>query len=158
MGSATELVGREEELELLVRRRSKANTGEGQVVLVSDDSLACHRPTQTFCCVVLSLGSAGADGIRNASQDQVCQPMAPALPVGNFGTFPFRGQLSGKPLPASTFPSVVPLRRIDAFGRIIHHVRELGFAFLFVEAIGRVGGLGDTLVTLAERYQLFQTG
>jgi len=24
--------------------------------------------------------------------------MAPALPVGNFGTFPFRGQLSGKPL------------------------------------------------------------
>jgi len=34
--------------------------------------------------------------------------MAPALPVGNFGTFPFRGQLSGKPLPASTFLSVVP--------------------------------------------------
>jgi hypothetical protein len=34
--------------------------------------------------------------------------MAPALPVGNFGTFPFRGQLSGKPLPASTFVSVVP--------------------------------------------------
>jgi hypothetical protein len=28
--------------------------------------------------------------------------------VGNFGTFPFRGQLSGKPLPASTFLSVVP--------------------------------------------------
>ena len=34
--------------------------------------------------------------------------MAPALPVENFGTFPFRGQLSGKPLPASTFLSVVP--------------------------------------------------
>jgi hypothetical protein len=26
----------------------------------------------------------------------------------NFGTFPFRGQLSGEPLPASTFLSVVP--------------------------------------------------
>ena len=34
--------------------------------------------------------------------------MASALPVGNFGTFPFRGQLYGKPLPASTFLSVVP--------------------------------------------------
>ena len=34
--------------------------------------------------------------------------MAPALPVGNFGTFPFRGQLSGKPLPASTCVTVVP--------------------------------------------------
>jgi hypothetical protein len=34
--------------------------------------------------------------------------MASALPVGNFGTFPFRGQLSGKPLPASTFLVVVP--------------------------------------------------
>ena len=29
----TELVGREEELELLLRRWSKAKTGEGQVVL-----------------------------------------------------------------------------------------------------------------------------
>ena len=33
--------------------------------------------------------------------------MAPALPIGNFGTFPFRGQLSGKPLPASTSVTVV---------------------------------------------------
>jgi hypothetical protein len=31
----TELVGREEELELLLRRWSKAKTGEGQVVLLS---------------------------------------------------------------------------------------------------------------------------
>src|SRR6516165_8051030 len=31
----TELVGREEELELLLRRWSKAKTGEGQVVLIS---------------------------------------------------------------------------------------------------------------------------
>jgi hypothetical protein len=34
--------------------------------------------------------------------------MAPVLLVGNFGTFPFRGQLSGKPLPASAFLFVVP--------------------------------------------------
>jgi class 3 adenylate cyclase len=34
----TELVGREEELELLLRRWSKANTGEGQVVLVSGEA------------------------------------------------------------------------------------------------------------------------
>jgi hypothetical protein len=34
--------------------------------------------------------------------------MASALPVRNFGTFPFRGQLAGKPLPASTFLCVVP--------------------------------------------------
>jgi hypothetical protein len=34
--------------------------------------------------------------------------MASALPVGNFGTLPFRGQLSGKPLPANTFLVVVP--------------------------------------------------
>jgi hypothetical protein len=34
--------------------------------------------------------------------------MAPALPVGNFGTFPFRGQLWGKSLPASTCVTLVP--------------------------------------------------
>ena len=34
----TELVGREEELELLLRRWSKAKTGEGQVVLLSGES------------------------------------------------------------------------------------------------------------------------
>ena len=36
-GGVTELVGREEELELLLRRWSKAKTGEGQVVLVSGE-------------------------------------------------------------------------------------------------------------------------
>src|SRR5208282_6853026 len=34
----TALVGREEELELLLRRWSKANTGEGQVVLLSGEA------------------------------------------------------------------------------------------------------------------------
>ena len=33
----TDLVGREEELELLLRRWSKAKTGEGQVVLLSGE-------------------------------------------------------------------------------------------------------------------------
>jgi hypothetical protein len=33
----TELVGREEELDLLLRRWSKAQTGEGQVVLLSGE-------------------------------------------------------------------------------------------------------------------------
>ena len=33
----TELVGREEELELLLRRWSRAKTGEGQVVLLSGE-------------------------------------------------------------------------------------------------------------------------
>jgi class 3 adenylate cyclase len=37
-GGMTELVGREEELELLVRRWSKAKTGEGQVVLLSGEA------------------------------------------------------------------------------------------------------------------------
>jgi predicted ATPase len=36
-GPLTDLVGREEELELLLRRRSKAKTGEGQVVLLSGE-------------------------------------------------------------------------------------------------------------------------
>ncbi len=36
-GALTELIGREEELELLVRRWSKAKTGEGQVVLLSGE-------------------------------------------------------------------------------------------------------------------------
>ena len=36
-GELTELVGREEELELLLRRWSKAKTGEGQVVLLSGE-------------------------------------------------------------------------------------------------------------------------
>ena len=36
-GGLTELVGREEELELLLRRWSKAKTGEGQVVLLSGE-------------------------------------------------------------------------------------------------------------------------
>jgi hypothetical protein len=39
-GGLTELVGREEELELLLRRWSKAKTGEGQVVLLSGED---HR-------------------------------------------------------------------------------------------------------------------
>src|SRR6185437_15232448 len=34
----TELVGRDEELELLLRRWSKAKTGEGQVVLLSGEA------------------------------------------------------------------------------------------------------------------------
>jgi hypothetical protein len=34
-GGLTELVGREEELELLLRRWSKVKTGDGQVVLLS---------------------------------------------------------------------------------------------------------------------------
>ena len=34
----TELVGREEELELLLRRWSKAKTGDGQVVLLSGEA------------------------------------------------------------------------------------------------------------------------
>ena len=37
-GSLTELVGREEEIELLLRRWSKAKAGEGQVVLVSGEA------------------------------------------------------------------------------------------------------------------------
>jgi class 3 adenylate cyclase/predicted ATPase len=37
IGGVTELVGREEELELLLRRWSKAKTGEGQVVLLSGE-------------------------------------------------------------------------------------------------------------------------
>jgi hypothetical protein len=37
-GALTELVGREEELELLVRRWSKAKTGDGQVVLLSGEA------------------------------------------------------------------------------------------------------------------------
>ena len=36
--SLTDLVGREEELDLLLRRRSKAKTGEGQVVLLSGEA------------------------------------------------------------------------------------------------------------------------
>jgi predicted ATPase len=36
-GGLTELVGREEELELLLRRWSKAKTGEGQVVVLSGE-------------------------------------------------------------------------------------------------------------------------
>jgi predicted ATPase/class 3 adenylate cyclase len=37
-GGLTELVGRQEELELLIRRWSKAKTGEGQVVLLSGEA------------------------------------------------------------------------------------------------------------------------
>ena len=48
----TELVGREEELELLLRRWSKAKTGEGQVVLLSGE--AGHRQ------VAADGGAAGA--------------------------------------------------------------------------------------------------
>ena len=44
----TELVGREEELELLLRRWSKAKTGKGQVVLLSGE--AGHRQISTDGC------------------------------------------------------------------------------------------------------------
>ena len=51
----TELVGREEELELLLRRWSKAKTGEGQVVLLSGEpgigkSRLDGRAAGTPCC------------------------------------------------------------------------------------------------------------
>src|ERR1700746_951876 len=45
-GVLTALVGREEELELLLRRWAKAKTGEGQVVLLSGEAgigKACPR-------------------------------------------------------------------------------------------------------------------
>ena len=41
----TDLVGREEELDLLLRRWSKAKSGEGQVVLLSGE--ARHRQVST---------------------------------------------------------------------------------------------------------------
>ena len=45
----TELVGREEELELLLRRWSKAKTGEGQVVLLSGEAgIGKSRLTAAF--------------------------------------------------------------------------------------------------------------
>jgi hypothetical protein len=37
-GGLTALVGRDEELELLLRRWSKAKTGDGQVVLISGEA------------------------------------------------------------------------------------------------------------------------
>jgi hypothetical protein len=49
----TELVGREEELDLLLRRWSKAQTGEGQVVLLSGEPgigkarFAINNPNKT---------------------------------------------------------------------------------------------------------------
>ena len=52
----TELVGREEELEILLRRWSKAKTGEGQVVLLSGE--AGHRQVSTDC------GTAGTPRVR----------------------------------------------------------------------------------------------
>ena len=44
----TELVGREGELDLLLRRWSKAKTGDGQVVLLSGE--AGIRQVSTDCC------------------------------------------------------------------------------------------------------------
>ena len=58
----TELVGREEELELLLRRWSKAKSGEGQVVLLSGE--AGHRQVAA---------DRGADGTpRSASHTRAC--------------------------------------------------------------------------------------
>jgi hypothetical protein len=42
-GGLTELVGREEELALLLRRWSKAKTGEGQVVLLSGEATVAEK-------------------------------------------------------------------------------------------------------------------
>ena len=42
----TDLVGREEEVELLLRRWSKAKTGEGQVVLLSGEAGSANRDSQ----------------------------------------------------------------------------------------------------------------
>ena len=51
----TELVGREEELEFLLRRWSKAKTGEGQVVLLSGEAghwqISTDRRTARTACV-----------------------------------------------------------------------------------------------------------
>jgi hypothetical protein len=53
------------------------------------------------------------------------------LAVGNFGTFPFRGQLSGKPLPASTFLSGGT--EIKAQGRVENSIR-VGSAGLVISS------------------------
>jgi hypothetical protein len=47
--------------------------------------------------------------------------MAAALPVGNFGTYPFRGQLSGKP-PACQYHSICGTE-IKAQGRVENSIR-----------------------------------
>ena len=49
----TELVGREEELEILLRRWSKAKTGEGQVVLLSANRASANRGLRLHCSNVL---------------------------------------------------------------------------------------------------------
>jgi hypothetical protein len=45
--------------------------------------------------------------------------MAPALPVENFGTFPFRGQLSGRCLPVVSICGT----EIKAQGRVENSIR-----------------------------------
>ena len=64
----TELVGREEELELLLRRWSKAKTGEGQVVLLSGE--AGHRQVSIDCCAAGSVASEPHTRLRNFCSPQ----------------------------------------------------------------------------------------
>ena len=58
----TDLVGREEELELLLRRWSKAKSGEGQVVLLSGE--AGHRQVSTDGCAVGTPRSRATHALR----------------------------------------------------------------------------------------------
>ena len=90
-GALTELVGREEELELLLRRWSKARSGEGQVVLLSGEPgigksrltaalmerltaephtrlvTSAHRNTQTAPCIRSSVRWSGPRGSRRTT-------------------------------------------------------------------------------------------
>ena len=71
----TELVGREEELELLLRRWSKAKSGEGQVVLLSGE--AGYRQVTTYG------GAAGTP--RHRSHTRACATSAHrSIPTAHF--------------------------------------------------------------------------
>ena len=69
-GGLTELVGRQEELELLLRRWSRAKTGEGQVVLLSGEAgIGKSRLTAAF---LESLGNESHTRLR-----YFCSPSTP---------------------------------------------------------------------------------
>jgi AAA ATPase domain len=90
----TALVGREEELELLLQRWSKAKSGEGQVVLLSGEAgigkIAAHScaartaRNRAACALALFLLAAIADALNARGIDPLM--LHPALGEGDYAS------------------------------------------------------------------------
>ena len=115
-GGLTALVGREEELDLLLRRWSKAKTGEGQAVLLSGE--AGIGKSRLTAALLERLATEPHTRLR-----YFCSPQHPGRPKGAKTTRPWSGRGSRKSPPRGLNSQKCPSNRLC---RILRQPRHHG--------------------------------